>query len=766
MKRYLVFDAGCVACSYLARDIERLANGRLEVINLTAWATRELLSQVFPDGWQEQPYLLTVDQGRVSAASGNELALKLLLLLGPQKAWRVLMLAERYGVELPFGGGDFSVQRRRLLQLAAMFSGGLIATRLDPAEARVIPRKKLISQTSAESIEYYFLSEDQATTLDKVATSSPNLDAVKSQLGQDFAPALDVSYVVGRKDSSSDMTAVIIPILYQGQFSLSSFVEIIDPSTQKTLVSVAYTTKNTDAGSQSYEWVNGQLVLDVTSDSQGTITSGYRVENGSQIDLSGQNYSSQGQAAIDSFFEDLNSATSPLASLLIVQSSDATEELKSCLGSFPVEDLDKDNFGILSGVACGILGVIPAGWPAAVVCLLFVGAILIMYNEYKRKGCLVKIKLSRPPLSFGNIEIIHSFNTLEGSYPDCDLVLLERNFYGTAVKGGDHGSGTVFRVAPDGQLKVIHSFKPNEFQSPTTGETFSVIGPRYALTPGSTGFYGTSDIGGEYGDSAVFWITAGGGPEVIASFEPTSINPASGAVSKLTFSSDRRLYGMSRDKQGLLFRVDLANGLLETVVSFDGQNGTDPVGGLVLARDGNLYGVTRTGGTNSYGTIFQLSTPSGILTTVHKFDGQNGYNPCGLTVGRNGDLYGTTWRGPNGRGTFFRLEMSDLGFLGFETLAIFPDDPRSPADAPLTLGNDGKFYGTTFNGSSTSTAYGTVYQITPEGKLTLIATFSGDITANDSGGLIQDYDGTLYGVSSSGGANRLGTVFKIPVSAR
>jgi uncharacterized repeat protein (TIGR03803 family) len=116
--------------------------------------------------------------------------------------------------------------------------------------------------------------------------------------------------------------------------------------------------------------------------------------------------------------------------------------------------------------------------------------------------------------------------------------------------------------------------------------------------------------------------------------------------------------------RGTAFEVTPA-GVLTTLYSFCSvglcSDGEFPEAGLVQASDGNFYGTTEFGGNYSdcgdgCGTIFKL-TSSGTLTTLHKFKGPDGGNPIGgLVRATNGTLYGTTVDGGTyGSGTVFRL---------------------------------------------------------------------------------------------------------------
>lgn len=160
---------------------------------------------------------------------------------------------------------------------------------------------------------------------------------------------------------------------------------------------------------------------------------------------------------------------------------------------------------------------------------------------------------------------------------------------------------------------------------------------------------------------------------------------------------------------------------LQTIYSFANTNGAIPDAALTLGNDGNYYGTTMNGGSSYYGTIFKV-TPDGTLTTLVSFNNTNGANPyAALTLGDDGNFYGTTMNGgiansqnTVGMGTVFK--MTTNGTL--ITLVSFNYTNGAHPWAALTLGNNGNFYGTTANGgtianASTPNGAGTVFQMTP-----------------------------------------------------
>jgi uncharacterized repeat protein (TIGR03803 family) len=201
-----------------------------------------------------------------------------------------------------------------------------------------------------------------------------------------------------------------------------------------------------------------------------------------------------------------------------------------------------------------------------------------------------------------------------------------------------------------------------------------------------------------------------------------------------------------------------------TLVNFNGTDGRSP-GSFVQATNGYLYGVTATGGSSlgqGPGTVFKMS-PAGVLTTLYSFCTQlsclDGDLPVGLLQATDGNLYGITASGgANGTGgTFFKMTLAGklITLYSFCSQANCADGENPTA---LVQGNDGNFYGTTlFKGANND---GTVFRITAAGKLTTLHTFVRSEGAYPIG-LIQANNGNFYGVTYSGGANDWGTIYKI-----
>lgn len=237
------------------------------------------------------------------------------------------------------------------------------------------------------------------------------------------------------------------------------------------------------------------------------------------------------------------------------------------------------------------------------------------------------------------------------------------------------------------------------------------------------------------------------------------INPSYSGI--LAQGRDGNLYGTvafgGAFQVGAMIKVT-RTGQLTVVYSFDGKVGFAPFGGLTLGTDGNFYGTCGGGGKAFLGTVFRI-TPDGTPTLLYTFTGQSdGSVPYAPPIeGADGNFYGTTEIGGTGHaGTIYRI--TPAGAL--TTLYSFNNSDGAQPIGPLLQATDGNFYGTTVSGGNASNA-GTVFKITPAGKLTVIHEFDGSDGFDPSSLLVQGKDGSLYGTAYSGGAQGTGSVFRI-----
>ena len=345
-------------------------------------------------------------------------------------------------------------------------------------------------------------------------------------------------------------------------------------------------------------------------------------------------------------------------------------------------------------------------------------------------GCGVIFKMTPA----GKLTVIYSFSGPDGIAPEALVQGSDGNFYGTTfcTTGTFHlttslpspaltcGGGTVFKVTPSGTLTTLHYFNGTDGAAP----------PKGGLIEGSDGnYYGVAGAGGANNQGTVFKITPGG--------------------------------------------------TLTTLYNFAGPDGYGPVG-LMQGADGNFYGTTVQGGNFSVcdfygcGTVFKL-TPSGTLTTLHSFTGADGAYPLAAVVqGSDGNFYGTTSAAgahqtclpENYCGTVFKITPSGT----LTTLYNFAGQDGASPQAALLPANDGNLYGTTYMGGSVN--FGTAFRITPSGTLNTLHHFCTEQGCLDGigpwAGLVQGPNGLLFGTASVGGNNSTcnapygcGTVFSL-----
>lgn len=184
--------------------------------------------------------------------------------------------------------------------------------------------------------------------------------------------------------------------------------------------------------------------------------------------------------------------------------------------------------------------------------------------------------------------VIYSFGPdPDGSYPNAaPLADVAGNLYGTTETGGTIGQGVLYRLSPAGSETILHNFSGTSDGAQPTGRL---------VRDASGNLYGVTVIGGAHNFGVIFRYSPNGLFAVLHNFGDSS------------------------------------------------PDGIEPLDGLVIDAEGNLYGTTQLGGTAGYGTVFELTT-AGSLQILHSFTwGSDGGAPWGGVIrDHDGNLYGTT----------------------------------------------------------------------------------------------------------------------------
>jgi uncharacterized repeat protein (TIGR03803 family) len=347
-----------------------------------------------------------------------------------------------------------------------------------------------------------------------------------------------------------------------------------------------------------------------------------------------------------------------------------------------------------------------------------------------------------------------------GAVPFASLIMDgSGNLYGTTTQGGASNNGTVFEVVhSNGKLTTLASFNGTTGAIPNGSFPYAGM-----VMDGGGNLYGTTYGGGASSDGSIFELAAGSGTiTTLASFDGADgANPEGGLI----LDSAGNLYGTTSsggtNGDGTIFEMAKGSGTITTLASFDGADGANPQGGLIADSAGNLYGTTSSGGASSDGTVFEMTKGSGTITTLASFDGTNGREPCGAPVmDGSGNLYGATFNGgASGVGTVFELAH---GSGTITTLVSFNGTTEGAAPSAVIMDGSGNLYGSTFGGGASGDGgNGTVFEVAAgSGTITTLASLNG----TDGGGpsaVIMDSSGNLYGTAFIGGVPGNGTVFEL-----
>lgn len=374
---------------------------------------------------------------------------------------------------------------------------------------------------------------------------------------------------------------------------------------------------------------------------------------------------------------------------------------------------------------------------------------------------------------------LYQFNGSDGEGPY--LVTLVQgpagDLYGTTANGGDlncdppNGCGTVFRMNLAGKLKTLHVFEGMDGMPPYAGLILASDG----------NFYGTTARGGDltcappYGCGTLFKISFDG---ILTTMHTFELIDGALPLGALLQAADGNLYGttggggVNAGSGGTLFKMTL-QGVFATLYSFcadppNCSDGAGPVAGLIQATNGNFFGTTAEGGNilrlcnSGCGTVFRL-TPAGKFTTIHKFHNVDGANVWApLMQAADGNLYGTTQQGGKFGGVIYKITPTDQ----FTVFHNFDGMDGCCLLAPAVQATDGNLYGITWQGGDYSYD-GTIFRINAAGVLTTLYSFCGGFNCAQGGyptdGLLQDTNGIFYAPTGAGGKYDDGTIFSLDV---
>lgn len=320
--------------------------------------------------------------------------------------------------------------------------------------------------------------------------------------------------------------------------------------------------------------------------------------------------------------------------------------------------------------------------------------------------------------------IKHGFNSYShGENPKGSLLAASNGkFYGLTVTGGKYNAGTLFEY--DRFAGVF--YKMHDFDGAATGAN-----PNGTLIEATNGkIYGLTKWGGVNDwQGTLFEFDSGTG--ILTKLHDFAYAPAAGQpIGSLVQASNGKLYGMSsfggaHFNRGTLFEYDISTNTFTVKHNFY-NDGSAPEGNLIETKPGILYGLTRTGGTNNQGTIFEYEISTGTLATKHNLSNDNdGREPKGdLIMATNGKLYGLASNGgANSQGTVFEYDTTAAGTFT-KVHDFIATSTGKFSYGSLVESSDGNLYGMT-GGGTDATYYGTLFQVdTSTNSVTKIQDFN------------------------------------------
>jgi uncharacterized repeat protein (TIGR03803 family) len=342
---------------------------------------------------------------------------------------------------------------------------------------------------------------------------------------------------------------------------------------------------------------------------------------------------------------------------------------------------------------------------------------------------------------------------------------VSRMLYGVAANGGLRSAGLSFKIKMDGTgFQLCHQFLYHWMGSALTGK-LAYIQQANALF---NRVYGICYTEGLYERGSLYTLF----PDIANSFRvvkqftvANGLNPSAVIV-----GTDQKLYGTFKSEgtdgstsySGSVFSINPANNDTFSFVKGFTASTTgllQPIGDLLEASNGYLYGTASSGGASNLGGVFKVKKDGTDYQTIRQFVTADGSGPVGgLTQdAATGLIYGVTQAGGStGGGTMFTINPS----AGDNFQVIYQVPASLYFNGGLLIIND-SIYGTSAGGG-TSTV-GTLFRMKKDGSTahTVLKNFNSTDGGGPHGYLAKSTDGYIYGACGYGAENSGGSLYKV-----
>jgi uncharacterized repeat protein (TIGR03803 family) len=330
-----------------------------------------------------------------------------------------------------------------------------------------------------------------------------------------------------------------------------------------------------------------------------------------------------------------------------------------------------------------------------------------------------------------------------------DLSLTSSGFY--EFSASDDGADS----ALSNSFIVYTPYVPIPTTLPSVGTVASFTGDESDVHDGLVmdshgNFYGVSSqsSGAATATGAIFEIPAGGSATVVlATFNSSTPDRSD----KLVIDSKGNLYGTTSGGiagDGTIFELPKGSHTIETLVTFTGSNGSTPGGYLAIDAAGDLFGATTSGGANNLGTIFELHHGTQVVQTLISLNSADDFSLAqGLLLDKQGNLYGVTGGGYTGTSSSGELVELPKGGHILKSLASFTELDGNDVIGPLAMDANNDIFGVMALGGANGE--GAVFELAKGSHILKSISFSHNEGSPD-GGLALDKSGNLFGSTFDG----------------